>query len=895
MLIPTNGYIGLSGKINNPEITDKPDKNFNNLEPHYVGYSKRKNYEDEITGGGLTLFEKSAMTGPFKDKAHYDQYIPMHYIFQVLNMKLSKSNPGYDDRLFFLVAETGSGKTTALIVNLYRFFNTPNSPYTNQNYFTTIDSVSDFDFPNTNPRNESTPKVNTSHKFKKIIVTQPKVTTAITKAKELSSDEKYYPGIVMGKNIGYKTGKDKLIPKDENGLIFATLGSLTAELMASKDEKVMEKYSFIIIDECHERSMELDFAVYMLKEFLTRNSGNPNLPMVILMSATFDYHKYIKYFGSNPNNYLFVKGSSAKYDVFYSEYDVEDIYIETYKILETKVYNQELSTDNKLFTKEELDANCLDILIFLPGGGELKKMQKFLEKQPLTKDEIYQLISSETFASEGLGYLEYSFEESKTKSGKSNATRRIILSTSVVETGLTIPTLKWVIDIAFQRTPEFNPVGDFSCLLTKPASKSSIIQRRGRTGRYYPGGVVHCLYKKEIFDMLPEYNLPDIYIADSSDFFLKLLNINIKNPQMVFDKLDNAGFINFINECVYPDLSNATSTDSKGPKIPLNNRGIDKYTEKSNCLNMYNLGSIRTLVNKLTKLNNINADKLSELEINFKIHPPEMLDNYADVSVISYLQKIKSLGFLGTYLGYVASSIQGLSLEAKRLVMLSYTWKISFNDMLIIATFASNKRKDYIQSSQGKNVKFRYYGSDVYKAILKFYPKFGKVYSPQELESLVCDEFIEALVIYTLYKKYISEFASKGLSYVEGPMNKLGILFKGFIEILNTSFDLRNDFKKFGFEEHFEPINLFDNPKTFLDKVSAIKKCIESAYKNNILMYDGTNYLTQKGIKVTVPFKFGIKSRPRKVAYSSLFMINSPDSIIYECTADKLSVLDGYC
>jgi hypothetical protein len=850
---------------------------YNNLKPHKKGYNA-------IYGGGLTLFEKTSMNGPLRSKEYYDQYIPIHYVYQILNMKYRKAKPSYDDKLFFFISETGSGKTTAFIVNLYRFFNTPKSPYTNEKYFEEIPSVSDYNFDSPSSDAEY-PKISSSrYNNKKIIVTQPKVTTAISKAVELSSDSKYYPGIEMGKNIGYKTGKEKLIPKDDNCLIFATLGSLTAELMASKDSDIMNKYNFIVIDECHERSMELDFAIYLLKELLTRNVGNPELPIVILMSATFDYVKYMKYFGSNPNNYIYVKGAQSKYNVYYSDHDVDDIYTETYKILEEKIYNQELSTNNPLFTKEELNANCLDILIFLPGAGELKKMQKFLEGKPLTKNEIYQKISSETFAIERLGYLEYSFEESKVKSGKTDASRRIILSTSVVETGLTIPTLKWVIDIALQRTPEYNPVQDFSCLLTKPASRSSVIQRRGRTGRYFPGGVVYCLYKQEIFDMLPEFNLPDIYISDSSDFFLKLLYVNIKNPQIIFDKLDNAGFINYINECV----------DNKKP-ININPRGIEEYTEKSNCLNMYNLGSIQTLVNKLTPINEINPTKASELEMMFKIHPPELLDNYADVSVLSYLQKIKSLGFLGTYMGYVAANIQGLTLEAKRLVMLSYVWKLSFNDMLIIATFASNKRKNYLQTKQGKNVKNKYYAMDVYKDLFKVYPEFGKLYTPQQMESLICDEFIEALVIYTLYKKYINIHSARGLTYIERILTKIGIIFPEFVTILDTSFELQNSFKKFGFEEHFDPINLFDDPKTFLDKIAGIKKCIESAYKNNMLVYDGTNYITQKGLKVYVPPKFGIKTRPIKVIYSSLFMAPENDSIFYACTADKLSILDGYC
>lgn len=863
-----------------PIISD----DFDNLKP-YKNYSK-----NNISGGGLTLFDKSSMSGPLRPKEHYDQYMPVHYVYQMLKFKYTKKQPTYDDKLFFFISETGSGKTTAFVVGLYRFFNTPNSPYTNKDYFTEIESVSDFDFKDQKYQPKKEMHNVTSANNKRIIVTQPKVVTAIEKARELSSNAEYYPGIELGKNIGYKTGDYKMLPSDENGIIFSTLGSLTAELMGSTDEEIMNKYNFILIDECHERSVELDFVLVLLKKFLKRNVGNPEVPLVIFMSATFDYKKYINYFGSNENNYLYVKGQSGKYDVFYSDHDVEDIYAETYKIMETKIYNQEFTANNPIFEQAEIDNNVLDILIFLPGNSELSKMKTYLQKQQLTKHEIYQVISSDTFATEGLGYLNYGFEESKLRSKNPEATRRIILSTSVVETGLTIPTIKWVIDIAFQRTPEYNPVKDFSCLLTKPASRSSIIQRRGRTGRVYPGGIVYCLYKEEIFDMLPEYNLPDVYIAYSGDFFLKLLNINIKNPSLLFDKLDHNGFINFMNECLvdYKDSKNKSN-------LPFNPRGIEEHTDKSNCLNIYNLGTIKSLLNKIIKINTINESSLTPLEVNYKIYPPKMLDNYADVSVVSYLQKIKSLGFLGTYLGYVASQITGLTLESKRLAMLSYVWKISFNDMALIATFASMKRKDYIQLSMSKKHKFRYSPQNLFKAVCKIYPEFAKKFTHNQIEVLVCDEFIEALILVTVYRDYLKTAESKGLTYIEKQMTSMGIKFKEFITFINTYFNVLDDFKRFGFEERFPPINLFDNVDTFLDKIAAIKKCIASAYKNNIILYDGTNYITQKGLKVMIPPKFGLKTRPIKLAYSSLFMNHSPDSIMYECTADKISVLDGYC
>jgi len=885
-----NAIAGHNSTFGNNDKRGK-HKEFDNL-AEYNKYSR-----NEISGG-LTLFDKTSMSGPMRPKEYYDEYIPIHYVYQMLNFKYNKQNPTYDDKLFFFVSETGSGKTTAFVVGLYRFFNTPNSPYTNKSYFDKIESVTDFDFKDQKykPKEDNlidNIKSTSNRNNKRIIVTQPKVVTAIEKARELSNNPKFYPGMELGKNIGYKTGDYKLLPKDENGIIFSSLGSLTAEFMSNTDEEIISKYNFILIDECHDRSMELDFMLVLLKKFLKRNIGNPELPLVIFMSATFDYHKYMKYFGSNENNYLFVKGTSGKYDVFYSDHDVTDIYTETYKILENKIYNQELSADNPIFSQEEVDNNVLDILIFLPGAGELSKMQMYLEKQPLTKNEIYQKISSDTFATEGLGYLNYGFEESKVKSGKPNASRRIILSTAVVETGLTIPTIKWVIDIAFQRTPEYNPVKDFGCLLTKPAARSSIIQRRGRTGRVYPGGIVHCLYTKETFDMLPEYNLPDVYIAYSGDFFLKLLNINIKNPSILFDKLDHTGFINFIEECF-------SETDETGKnKLPFNIRGIEEHNpaDKSNCLNTYNLGTIKSLLNKVIKINTVNEATLTPLEINYKLYPPKMLDNYADVGVMSYLQKIKSLGFLGTYLGYIASQITGITLESKRLAMMSYVWKISFNDMALIATFASIKRKDYVQLSKSKKHKYTYSSFDLYKEVCKVYPKFGKVFTPAQLDTLVCDEFIEPLILVTLYKHYLSELkGDKGLSHIEDKMNKLGVVFKNFILIVNMYYNILDDFKRFGFEERFDSIDLFMNVDTFTDKIAAIKKCISSAYKNNIILYgsDG-KYTTQKGVVVNIEPKFSTKTRPIKLVYSSLFMNMKPESIMYDCTADKISVLDGYC
>ena len=141
---------------------------------------------------------------------------------------------------------------------------------------------------------------------KNIAVTQPRVLTAIDIAEGLPEN---YSFLKLDDNLGYTTGDFKRLPLNK-GVIFMTVGVLLRSLQESPDEDFMKKYSFILIDEVHDRDLNVDTSIYLLKKLLETNYKNVNCPMIILMSATFDPTIFMDYFGCPDENFIQVIGST---------------------------------------------------------------------------------------------------------------------------------------------------------------------------------------------------------------------------------------------------------------------------------------------------------------------------------------------------------------------------------------------------------------------------------------------------------------------------------------------------------------------------------------------------------------------------------------------------------
>lgn len=400
------------------------------------------------------------------------------------------------DRIMVLRSGTGSGKSTTLGPELYINF------YEND-------------------------KRNTA-------VTQPKVLTAMGIPIDIAS---IYPEMVMGETIGYQTGS--FVYKPKKGVVFMTVGVLAQQLKVMNDEEFMDKYAFIIIDECHDRSLGMDLALSLIKQLIHRNYKNPSCPFLILTSATFDVDKYADFFGVDRKNTVDVMGLNYPIEVNFPDTVISD-YPKAAADLALKIHkeNKDDLTSNSRFT---------DILIFVYGMSPMKNIRKYLDAENEKLPEDHYIVIGLTGATFHLGTRDYQnifkpLTSINIKLGNGKIVvpkRRIIISTNVAETGVTIDTLKYCIDSGFENSSVFYPVYGSSSLLAKCVTRASALQRKGRVGRRAPGAW-YPLYPEEIFNNMQVDKFPDMISSDISDMMLGLI---IKSIYPTWDGVISADIV----------------------------------------------------------------------------------------------------------------------------------------------------------------------------------------------------------------------------------------------------------------------------------------------------------------------------------------------------------------
>ena len=205
-----------------------------------------------------------------EERKRLSDYVPIDYIVDWFKQRINK--PGIENRVLTLLSETASGKSTTLAPYLYKNF------------------------------------VMGKNGAPGILQTQPRIITAIGVVKQILP---YNPFLRLEKNIGWSTGYNKLRPREVNGILSATIGTLAQILKSNTDEEIMKRYKFILIDETHERDLQTDMTLYMLKNLLMRTKDNVNSPFVVLMSATFDPVSILNYYGvKKETNFIWCMGQS---------------------------------------------------------------------------------------------------------------------------------------------------------------------------------------------------------------------------------------------------------------------------------------------------------------------------------------------------------------------------------------------------------------------------------------------------------------------------------------------------------------------------------------------------------------------------------------------------------
>lgn len=298
--------------------------------------------------------------------------------------------------------------------------------------------------------------------------------------------------VELGKQVGYKVRfRDDVT---DNTLIkLMTDGVLLAEMQT---DPLLLQYDTIIIDEAHERSLNIDFILGYLKKIMNKR---PALK-IIITSATIDVDRFSTHFNNAP--VINVSGRTFPVEIRYRPFDEIDAEDDNndYQAIINAV--DELSQDS-----------FGDILVFLTGEKEIRDVSESLTKQHYKNTDIIGL------------YARLSAAE-QNKIFQSHSGRRIILSTNVAETSLTVPGIKYVIDNGKVRMSRYSYRTKVQRLPIEPISQASANQRAGRCGRV-SNGICIRLYSQDDYLGRPVFTEPEILRTNLAAVILQMLSLNL--------------------------------------------------------------------------------------------------------------------------------------------------------------------------------------------------------------------------------------------------------------------------------------------------------------------------------------------------------------------------------
>ncbi len=316
--------------------------------------------------------------------------------------------------------------------------------------------------------------------------TQPRRIAARTVAIRIASELQTEVGSLVGYKVRFS---DKTNP---NSLIkIMTDGILLSEM---QHDKMLSKYDCIIVDEAHERSLNIDFLLGFLKRILKKRSDLK----VIVTSATIDVEKFSHFFENAP--IIEIEGRTFPVEVKYV--DPENVTPDTDPVLQIVDVVKEICVKGPG-----------DILIFQSGEKEIRDLMQVLQ------DNIKEVELLPLFARLSVGDQQRIFTP--------GAKRKVIVATNVAETSLTVPNVRFVIDSGFARISRYQYRSKLQRLPIEPISQASANQRKGRCGRVGPG-ICYRLYTEEEFLTRPLYTEPEILRTNLAGVILKMLSLGIE-------------------------------------------------------------------------------------------------------------------------------------------------------------------------------------------------------------------------------------------------------------------------------------------------------------------------------------------------------------------------------
>ena len=316
-------------------------------------------------------------------------------------------------------------------------------------------------------------------------------------------------GEKLGESISFKVrfneqgSQDSLVRLMTDGILLAELAN----------DRFLTKYDTIIIDEAHERSLNIDFIMGYLKQLLPRRKDLK----VIITSATLDVNRFSNYFNGAP---IFeVEGRSYPVELRYrpiSEMTIGSSDDDEFDDFEENLPRAVVAAVEECFqdAQEKGHPEHADILIFASTEQEIRELQETLIKHGPRHTEVLPL------------YARLALAEQQKIFNPSGGGRRIIIATNVAETALTVPNIRYVIDSGFARISRYNYRSRVQRLPIEAISQAAANQRKGRCGRIAPGVCIR-LYSEEDFLSRPEFTEPEIKRTNLASVILQMQSLKL--------------------------------------------------------------------------------------------------------------------------------------------------------------------------------------------------------------------------------------------------------------------------------------------------------------------------------------------------------------------------------
>ena len=317
--------------------------------------------------------------------------------------------------------------------------------------------------------------------------TQPRRLAARSVANRIAEELKTETGNVVGYKVRFN---DAL--SDKSLIKLMTDGILLSEI---HHDAFLNNYDCIIVDEAHERSLNIDFLLGYLKRLIVKRRDLK----IIITSATIDPQRFSKHFNDAP--VIEVSGRTYPVDIEYRDTETED------------GVTRDLQSSVADCVDEISHHDRGDILVFLSGERDIRETADYLSKQNLQNTEILPLLARLSATEQN-------------KIFKGSTKRRIILSTNVAETSLTVPGIKYVIDTGLARISRYSWRSKIQRLPIEKISQASANQRKGRCGRV-SAGVCYRLYSEDDFNLRKEFTEPEIQRTNLAAVILQMEHMQL--------------------------------------------------------------------------------------------------------------------------------------------------------------------------------------------------------------------------------------------------------------------------------------------------------------------------------------------------------------------------------